>query len=93
MEGLRVILLTMEDFKNKYPYFENIILKRAFQPKFILDKWCMDYINKVIEKSINFDVTLLNEVHEPVCLWNVTGTVPLAWGIDELHAQDPKILM
>lgn len=93
VDGLRVSLCTTEGVTNKPPYFENIILKRAFQPKSALVKWCMDYINKGIEKSINFDVTLLNEVHEPVCLWNVIGAVPIAWGIDELHAQDPKILM
>ena len=98
VQGLKGMLRKSERSGRTYPYFENIILRRAYQPNSELVKWCMDNINNSLYKSrykqpLDISVSLLNSMHEPICGWHIKGAVPIAWGVEDLHGQDPKILI
>ncbi|MCX7549597.1 phage tail protein [Xanthomarina sp. F2636L] len=93
VQGLKVRVCENENKKGTYVKFDNIILKRAYQPESHLVKWCMDTINNHKIKPINLTVKLLNADHEILSAWNIEKAVPVAWGVDELHAQDTKILI
>lgn len=98
IQGLKGMLRRKRISDNGFSYFENIILKRAYQPDSELVRWCMDNINNsnyISNYKEPFDITvsLLNSMQEPICSWKLKGAVPVAWGVENLHAQDPKILI
>lgn len=92
VQGLQARICINEN-KREITKFENIILKRAYQPDSELVKWCMDAINNHRKESLNFLITLLNAEHEPLSSWSIEKAVPVAWGVEELHAQETKILI
>jgi len=93
VQGLQARICVNEDKRGVHSKFENIILKRAYQPDSELVKWCMNAINNHKKEPLNFLITLLNAEHEPLSSWSIEKAVPVAWGVEELHAQETKILM
>lgn len=73
--------------------YENIILKRAYEPNSYLVEWCMECIKNRKKIPLDFTVKLLNAHHELLSAWKIEKAMPVAWGIDELHAQNTKILI
>ncbi len=93
VQGLKTRLCeNVENGKGQVKY-DNLVLRRAYQPNSLLAKWCLEGINNPETNSIDFTVSLLNAQQQPISSWNIKNARPVAWGIDDLHAQDSKILM
>lgn len=93
VQGLKARICENEGKSGTHVKYENLILKRAYQPDSKLVQWCMDAINHNKNRPINLTVQLLNSQLEPVSGWKIEKAVAVAWGIDELHAQESKILI
>lgn len=93
VQGLQARICENEDKKGEHTQFENIILKRAYQPNSELVKWCMDAINNHKKQPLNLTIRLLNAEHEMLSGWQIEQAVPVAWGVEELNAQEAKILI
>ena len=93
VQGLKARLIKEEGVKVPRAVFENIILRRAFEPDSKLVEWCMDTINNKVFKHETITIKLLDNKHELISGWIVTDAIPLGWSIEELHAQDSKVLI
>ncbi|KAA5821412.1 phage tail protein [Algibacter amylolyticus] len=91
VQGLQARIIENEG--KKQVKYDNLVLKRAYQPDSNLVAWCMDAINNNIKQATNLTVNLLNADHEIISGWQIEKALPVAWGVEELHAQDTKILI
>lgn len=93
VQGLQARICENEDKRGIHTKFENIILKRAYQPDSELVMWCMDAINNHKRQPVDIVIKLLNAESEILSSWSIEKAVPVAWGVEELHAQETKILI
>lgn len=93
VQGLKATLTKVEGVKIPRAVFDNIILKRAFEPDSKLVEWCMNTINNKVFKHESMVIRLLDSKHEVICGWIVTDAIPLSWSVEELHAQESKVLI
>jgi len=91
--GLQAKLVKEEGHKNPQAMYENLILRRAYNPNSKIVAWCMQAINNKGFLAKNMTIQLLDSKHELISAWEVENAIPVAWGIEELHAQNPKILI
>ncbi len=91
--GLQARLVKEEGHKNPQAEYENIVLRRAYNPNSKMVTWCMNAINNKVFLAKNMTIQLLDSKHELVSAWQVENAIPVAWGVEELHAQNPKILI
>ncbi|MEP3836896.1 MAG: phage tail protein [Algibacter sp.] len=91
VEGLQARIIENEG--KKQVKYDHLVLKRAYQPDSSLVAWCMDAINNNKKQATNLTVNLLNADHEIISGWQIEKALPVAWGVEELHAQDTKILI
>jgi hypothetical protein len=73
--------------------FDNIVLKRAYEPDSKLLDWSMDTINNNGSQRENFIVFLLDSKLARISAWKIKKAIPVAWGVEELHAQETKVLL
>ena len=93
VDGLKARICENETKSGTYVKFDNLILKRAYLPDSKMHRWCMDAINYNKQKPLNLNVHLLNAHHQPISTWKIEKALPVAWGVDQLHAQESKILI
>ncbi|CAM3624842.1 phage tail protein [Zobellia roscoffensis] len=93
VDGLSVKLVKDDTRKEPIAQFQDIVLKRAYEPNSKLLAWCMDTINNKKYVHENFTVKLLDAKHEVISAWVIEQALPIGWNIEELHAQDTKILI
>lgn len=93
VQGLKARICKDDVNKKGHIQFENLILRRAYQPDSKMVKWCMDTINNNIIKPVDLTVKLLNADHNMLSGWQIEQAVPISWGVEELHAQETKILI
>ena len=93
VHGLQARIVNDESTDKSFPVFENIILRRAYQPISKLVKWCMNAINNNKKQPIDIVVKLLNAEHDMLSGWKIEKAIPIAWGVEELHAQETKVLI
>lgn len=91
--GLCVKLNDQDNHQEMVSVFDNLILKRAYEPNSKLVEWCMKAINHKNFIAENLQVKLLNSDHKLLSAWSVEQAIPVGWGVDELNAQEGKILM
>lgn len=93
VNGIKARICENVDKRGTYIQFENIILKRAYSPNSKLVEWCMNAINNQKIQPVDLTINLLNAKHELLAGWRVVKAIPVAWGVDVLHAQETKILI
>lgn len=93
VQGIQARILPDEVPGGNYARFENIILKRAYQPDSKLIEWCMNAINNRKKEPEDLIIELLNADHQIISGWRIERAIPIAWGVEELHAQNPKVLI
>jgi phage tail-like protein len=71
--------------------YSNIVLKRGLLTKSSLIKWCFDAIDNFIFKPADMTITLLNEEHKPLSVWNVSKAFPVKWSTSDFKAQENSI--
>jgi len=83
-------------FSHRFPNpakYGNIILKRGLLTKSGLIKWCFDAIDNFIFKPADITITLLNEEHKPLSVWNVSKAFPVKWSTSDLKAQENSLVI
>lgn len=93
VNGIHARLQNKEGQKLPIAIFEPIVLKRAYQPDSKLIAWSMNAINNKQFTHKNLIIKLLDSNSEFISGWQVTKAIPIAWYIEELHAQEGKILI
>jgi phage tail-like protein len=58
-----------------------------------LIKWCFDAIDNFIFKPADMTITLLNEEHKPLSVWNVSKAFPVKWSTSDFKAQENSIVV
>ncbi len=74
--------------------FGDLVLKRGIYPaESPLTKWIQDAVLHFIFEPKNIQVQLLDEEHQPLLVWNIFHAWPKNWKIDELNAEQGKVLI
>ncbi|MCB0563226.1 MAG: phage tail protein [Phaeodactylibacter sp.] len=83
-------------FVHKLPVrttYSDLTLKRGLLLESGVTKWVKNAIDKFEFVRANLIVTLLNEKHQPLMVWDISQALPIAWEIDALNAQESKVLV
>ncbi|MDN3670822.1 phage tail protein [Echinicola jeungdonensis] len=94
-------------FKHKFPVktkYPNLVLKRGLIVNTKLIKWCRNAIENFEFKPVNLTVSLMNEKvpegnpegepkREPLMSWNVVHAIPVKWSVDDLNAEESKMVI
>jgi len=73
--------------------YGNVILKRGLLTKSSLIKWCFDAIDNFSFKPADVTITLLNEEHKPLSVWNIAKAFPVKWSTSDFKAQENSIVI
>jgi len=73
--------------------YGNVTLKRGMFTGSKLIDWCFDAIDHFSFKPVDIDITLLNEQHQAVSVWNLVNAYPVKWSVTDFKAQDNSILI
>ncbi len=72
----------------------DIVLKRGIFPaNSPLTKWVQQAMSDFIFEPKDLIIQLLDENHAPLLVWNVRHAWPKNWKIDELNAEQGKVLI
>ena len=93
VQGLHAQILPEDLAGKKNATFDNVKLTRAYEPDSKLVAWCMDAINNKVFKQSNVTIKLLNSKHEMQCGWKLEKAIPVGWGVEELDAENCKVLI
>lgn len=64
-----------------------LMLKRALSSTMSeLSQWMLDSLKLAKRKSIDIQVMLLNEQHEPVATWHIANATPIKYSISPFNA-------
>ncbi len=74
--------------------FGDLVLKRGIYPATSpLTAWIQDAVLNFHFVPKNLQIQLLNEAHEPMLVWDVYHAWPKSWKVDELNAEQGKVLI
>ncbi|WMJ72678.1 phage tail protein [Cytophagaceae bacterium ABcell3] len=76
--------------RKQYP---NLVLKRGLTTNSKLTEWCRKAVEDFDFEPTDLLVELLNEEGEPLMSWNVLHAYPVKWSVDDLNAQESKIVI
>lgn len=76
----------------KRPTFENLVLKRGMLIGSDLIQWFRDALENFKFSPRTITVTLLNENHEPLQVWQFVNAWPTKWNIDGFDAEKGGIV-
>ncbi len=93
VNGLKASICKSEESKLEKVHFENLVLKRAYEPDSRLIAWCMNRINNHKTQAVNLVISLLNSEHKMLSGWIIEKAIPVSWSVEELHAQETRILI
>jgi phage tail-like protein len=103
VSGLTVTLETEEiaeggenRFKHKLPVkttFPNLVLKRGLLVDSALAEWCRKAVEDFDIKPTDIIISLLNEKHEPLMIWDVVHAYPVKWAMTDFNAEESKMVI
>jgi len=74
--------------------YSNLILKRGLLTDSELISWCKDAIENFTFSPTTVNVTLLNEVHEPVAdTFSFVNAWPIKWSVSDFKATDNSVVI
>lgn len=73
--------------------FPNLILKRGLLNDSALIGWFNDAAENFIFSAHDLNVCLLNEQHQPLATWKVTGAFPVKWTISDFKATENALVI
>lgn len=83
-------------FSHKLPVrgrYPDLVLKRGLLTGTGVRTWIEDAVQNLIIAPTTLWVTLLNDVHEPLQTYTVTGAWPKKWSISDLSAENSDIVV
>jgi phage tail-like protein len=69
----------------------DLTLKRGLFVDSGLTSWVRDAVENLVIVPVTVWVSLLNEDHEPLMTWTVTGAWPKKWSVADLNAETSAI--
>lgn len=76
--------------------FSNLTLKRGVltaNDRSRLNDWCKRAFELEQVRTVNLDVILLDEKHQPLMKWKVINAWPKSWKMSELNAEKGEVLI
>ena len=73
--------------------FGNLVLKRGMVKGSKLRKWVRGAVEDFDFDPQDVEVTLLDEEHNPLAVWNFTRAWPVKWSVSDLKAQDNALVV
>lgn len=83
-------------FSHKLPVrgrYPDLVLKRGLLTDTGVRKWIEDAVHNLIIAPITVWVHLLNDAHEPLHTYTVTGAWPKKWAVSDLSAESSDIVV
>lgn len=83
-------------FVHKLPVrtaYSELTLKRGLLLDSGITKWIKNAIEKFEFQPANLLVTLLDEEHQPLAVWDVVNALPTSWSIDSFNASESKVVV
>jgi len=76
--------------RTKYP---DLSLKRGMLVDSLVIDWCLAAFQNQVFLPVDINVSLLNEQHMPLKVWNVKNAWPRKWSVSDLNAQDNALVI
>jgi phage tail-like protein len=83
-------------FEHKLPVrtkFADLSLKRGMLKDSKVIEWCLDAFQNRKFKTVQVNVTLLNEKHEPITTWQFFKVWPKKWSVSDFNAQENSVVI
>jgi phage tail-like protein len=83
-------------FEHKLPVrtkYADLTLKRGMLKDSEVIKWCIDAFKNRVFKTIQVNVSLLNEQHTPITTWQFHNVWPKKWSVSDLNAQENAVVV
>lgn len=83
-------------FSHKLPVrgrYSDLVLKRGLLTSTGVRAWIEDAVQNLVITPTTLWVTLLNDAHEPLQTYTVTGAWPKKWSISDLSAENSDIVV
>ena len=103
VSGLNVSLETesiKEGGENRFEHviptrskYTDLVLKRGVLKDSGVIKWCREAIEQFQVKPVTVLVSLLNEQHEALVVWNIKHAWPKKWSVADLNAEQSTVLI
>lgn len=73
--------------------YGNLVLRRGLVKDSQLVDWCENAILHFQFQPVTVNVTLLNELHEPLVAWRFERAWPVKWALSDFKAQESAIVV
>ncbi len=103
VSGLNVSLETesiKEGGENRFEHviptrskYTDLVLKRGVLKDSGVIKWCREAIEQFRVKPVPVLVSLLNEQHEALVVWDIKHAWPKKWSVADLNAEQSTVLI
>lgn len=83
-------------FEHKLPVrtkYSDISLKRGMLTNSLVITWCKQALENRLFLPVIVIITLMNEKHEPLKMWEVIDAWPKKWSVSDLNAQENSIVI
>ncbi len=83
-------------FEHKLPVrtkYNDISLKRGMLTNSLVIAWCKQAFENRIFLPLMVNITLLNEKHEPLKVWEIVDAWPKKWSVSDFNAQENSIVV
>jgi phage tail-like protein len=83
-------------FVQKYPTrarYPELVLKRGLLRNSQVWNWALQCIEDYRIEPKNVDISLLDEQHEPLMTWHVSGAWPTKWAVSDLNASNNAVVI
>ncbi|NQU87676.1 MAG: phage tail protein [Mariniphaga sp.] len=83
-------------FKHKLPgriKYPNLVLKRGMITSSELITWVRNAFENNEYSPVDLTISLLNENHEALAVWNVEHAYPVKWSASDFNAEESKIVI
>jgi phage tail-like protein len=81
----------LNEYAHKLPTgakYANLVLKRGFITDSAITDWCRNALENFLFDPVDVDISLLNEEHEPLAVWQFMRAWPVKWSLSDFKAQD-----
>ena len=83
-------------FEHKLPVrtkYADLSLKRGMLKDSSVINWCLDAFQNRSFSTVDINVTLLNEQHQPLRTWQVFKAWPKKWSVSDFNAQENSVVI
>ncbi|RLA03854.1 MAG: glycerol acyltransferase [Gammaproteobacteria bacterium] len=73
--------------------YGNLLLKRGFISDSSITDWCRNALENFSFDPVDVGISLLNEKHEPLAVWEFMGAWPVKWSVSDFKAQENALVI